>query len=161
MGCFNSITKDIIFYGEKWKQIDEKFSPFLTKELQPYFTIFKLCASIGIMYDEQSDFNENDQYSITIPRTVLMNNLSELDYLFQTAIISSKHASLNVDERLDLAFNDANEIEFDKILFLKKFANWGVDKWLSIISTTATNLPIDRIYRINQYIESVKNGIIN
>lgn len=160
MGIISNISSDIVFKGDKWQAIENKLEPFLPKETQPHFVIFKLCVAMGIMYDQQSEVVNDGDFVFNVPRTIMQREISDLDFLFQSAVVSSKLINYSIEDRLDLAFNTESKIEFDKIGFLKKFASFGIDKWLGIINSVTTSNTTELMDKINTFVESAKNGII-
>lgn len=112
--------------------------------------IFKICLAIGILYDRQLDDEESDleEDGLNIPRTMFNRYEAEMQFFFQTAILTSRCVELSERDRLYLAFSEeisAEELEgedadllklgvsekafkFNKIDFLRRFANYGAQK---------------------------------
>ncbi len=133
-----SLTSDVYLKGPIWAEtIDALKGTFFESN----WDIFSLCISIGIMYDQQieSDVMVPEGYDAEpryIPRTMLghAQNTALLDFMLQTALVTTKLLNLNEDERLQLAFDKNKNIEFKPLMFLTKFANFGVTKIHSLIS---------------------------
>lgn len=123
------LTTDVLLRGPIWaKTIDSLSSIFKTRT---NYSIFVLCMSIGIMYDQRKErFEDEELEPRTVPRNVLQNqDNGKLDFMFQAAILSSKTVDLSEEDRLELAFGDKVENEaFNKMGFLTQFANFGVTK---------------------------------
>ena len=121
----DKITKDISLRGEDW----EKLITQLYRTVFPtLYNMYVLCASIGIMYDQQLNIESGKDIEDAglVPRTVQQNNKEELEILFQTAVLTTDQVDFDEDTRLELAFGDGNKIEgFDEIHFLTLFANYG------------------------------------
>ena len=124
------ITTDVILKGNKWKDITDN----LRTIFKTNWEVYELCLGIGIMYDKQCEFEMNkDESPISIPRTLLQRNSLLLDIMFQSAILSTNNVECNEEERLNLAFDDEKAIEFNKMQFLTKFANYGLIKLENLI----------------------------
>ena len=128
------IGGDIVLQGREWNDL---LSCLDGKIFKTYYQVFILCASIGIMKDKrrvlQLTEEEKELPKLTIPRTVLMRNISDLDFLFSTAIITTESINKSVDERLRLAFGN-EETEFKKMNFLEEFAHYGLIEMSKVIS---------------------------
>lgn len=122
----DKLTVDISLKGDDWEKL---ISQLYRKVFSTMYNMYVLCASIGIMYDQQVSFdNDKDVEEVvgSIPRTVQQNNKEELEILFQTAVLTSDLIDFNEDIRLELAFGDSNPVEgFNQIHFLTLFANHG------------------------------------
>ena len=151
------LTSDVILKGEDWKTAVEKFAPFFDTKSQPYYSIFIISASIGIKYDIQKDSagvileNENN---LSVPRTVLIQHNTELDFMFQAAILSSKLVDFDEKTRMDLAFNTETVNPFNKMDFIVKFANFGVTKLLEQIGVNN----IDTMDKIKEFLNDTIEG---
>ncbi len=147
------IKTDIICWGNTWYQVGRGYgyneTPIFFKT---FWATFKLCIAIGILYDKQLEDEENadEEEKMTVPRTMFNRHSGEMQFFFQSAILSSKCVDLSEKDRLYLAFSeDISEEEmegedyetltkgvmeaalnFDKVEFLKKFANYGATKML-------------------------------
>jgi len=153
------ITSDVILKGHDWKQALDVFSPFFPQNLQPNYSIYVISMSIGIMYDKQSDCagdetDEEKENRASVPRTVLHPHNTDLDFLFQSAVLTSSLVDFNEESRMELAFNPATEIKFNKLDFLTKFANFGVSKLLE----QASDDPTDTMERIKKFLASTVEG---
>lgn len=152
------ITSDILLKGMNWSKALDILKPFFPQYLQPNYSLYTISISIGIMYDKQLDCagEENDDIDSkrSVPRTVLLPHSSDLDFLFQTAIITSSYVSFSEKDRIELAFNPNCEIKFNKIDFLSKYANFGVTKLLERIS----NDPIDTMEELKKFLAQSIEG---
>lgn len=149
------ITASLRLFGKEWNDILEYLVNHKDEPMfETYFDIFYLCASIGIYYDEISEI-PNDEYVREIPRIVLINRVQKMDYLYQIAVLSTKHLSLEEKERTNLAFDTNKSKEFGELKFLIKFANYGMKKLYEHIDFKSTLATIDQI---NSYCKSLVEG---
>ena len=116
---------DIPLKGQLWIDYIEKFRGSF---FETQWALFALCISIGIMYDKQLEFEALDNQNTSVPRSILnkMENRNLLEYMFQTAILTTKNVELDEKTRLSLAFGDEKDNDFNEYLFLTKFANYGL-----------------------------------
>lgn len=132
------LTNDVLLKGPIWAEtIDSLKGSFFATN----WDIYALCISIGMMFDSQiaSDdmvpkgYSEEPRY---IPRNMLGHAQHEslLDFMFQTALVTTKHLNLDEEKRLELAFSSDAKPDFSPIGFLTKFANFGVTKLHPLIS---------------------------
>lgn len=148
-------TTDVSLRGETWANICDRLRNTV---FSSYWQIYALCISIGIMYDEQAEFDSNE--TRTVPRTVLNhpNNNSLLDFLFQTAILTSRKVDLSEEQRLELAFAEEQTIDFNKLSFLTSFANFGIKK---IQEITEDKNDLESMESIMTFLnDSYENGIM-
>ena len=76
----------------------------------------------------------------------------KLDFMFQTAILSTTTENFTEDQRLELAFGE--KTEFKKIEFLTQFANFGVTK---LVEHTGTS-PLESMENIKNFLSSIVEG---
>lgn len=134
------LTQDVLLRGPVWADsIDRLVGPFFKTN----WDLFSLCVAIGMMYDEQveSDALVPEGYEAEpryIPRNVLghAQNLSLMELMVQSALITTKHLTYNEEERLELAFGDKMDGNFRPVVFLTKYANSGILKLNPLISDT-------------------------
>lgn len=141
------IKSDITLRGSVWSSVDQGYRK---KFFETQWEIFKVSLAIGILYDKQLEIGEgeNEDEGLNIPRTMFNRFNAEMQFFFQTAILTSQCITLSEKERLYLAFSDdipEEELEgddaellkrgvsekalsFNKIDFLKRFANYGATK---------------------------------
>ena len=121
------ITTDATLKGVIWADTIDRLKGTI---FDTQWGIFALCISIGIMYDQQTEFDSSDQEPRYVPRNVLHHaeNVALLDFMFQAAILTTKHIDMDEDQRLELAFGDEKDSDFNRIAFLTKFANYGAER---------------------------------
>ena len=141
------IRSDIVLKGTIWRKTFEKFQYFWPQSSQPIYNLYALSITIGIMYDKQIDV-------LNAPRTVLQPHNSDLDFMFQTAILTSKLVNYSDQERLKLAFDTKCDIAFNRFEFLTKFANFGVTKLLEI----SCDEPIEMMENLKKFMASSFEG---
>lgn len=134
------LTTDAILRGPIWAEMLDKLTGIIFKT---YWDVYALSISIGMMYDSQinsedmvpADY-ENDPRSV--PRTVLghSQNKALIEFMFQSALVTTKHLNMDEDERLELAFDNNKKPDFNPVAFLTKFANFGITKIREVISDT-------------------------
>lgn len=154
-----AITTDVTLKGSCWRKALDDFAPFFPQALQPNYSIYAISMSIGIMYDKQLDIageetDEEKDNRPTVPRTVLHPHNTDLDFLFQAAILTSTWVEYTEEERMNLAFNPSCDIKINKLEFLSKFANFGVTKLLE----QATDDQIDTMERLKKFLASTVEG---
>ncbi|MBQ4633982.1 MAG: hypothetical protein IJB71_01390 [Bacilli bacterium] len=151
------IRSDIVLKGTIWRKTFEKFQYFWPQSSQPIYNLYALSITIGIMYDQQIDVldveNDYDQ-PLNVPRTVLQPHNSDLDFMFQTAILTSKLVNYSDQERLKLAFDTKCDIAFNRFEFLTKFANFGVTKLLEI----SCDEPVEMMENLKKFMASSVEG---
>lgn len=129
------ITSDISLKGTAWNTAINTLGGIFTT--RTHYSLFMLCLAIGIMYDKRvEEPKENGEEKKTVPRNVLNNNDNgKLDFYFQAAILSTLTESLTEEQRLELAFGE--KTDFNKLGFLISFANFGVEKLVTLIGSTS------------------------
>ena len=143
------ITTDVALRGAAWDQAIDALAPLFKPRSQ--YSIFMLSLSIGIMYDRRIVSDEDYRHSV--PRNVIQNNDNgKLDFMFQSAILSTITESFTEDQRLELAFGD--KIEFKKIEFLTQFANFGVTKLVEHIGSS----PLESMENIKNFLATTVEG---
>lgn len=153
------ITGDVILKGCNWRKALDLFAPFFPQALQPNYSLFAISISIGIMYDRQEEIAgeetpEEKENRASVPRTVLHPHNTDLDFLFQSAILTTSLVTFNEEQRMDLAFNPSTEIKFSKLEFLTKYANFGVGKLLE----QGSDDPIEAMQNIKSFLASTIEG---
>lgn len=147
------LKSDIVLKGIDWAELNNRLvGTFFSTQ----WGLFKACLSIGILYDSHCEDIKGDDGDggINIPRTMFNRESSIMDFFFQSAILTTNRVDLNEKDRLFLAFASEISIDdmegedysilthgvsedalnFNKILFLKKFANFGASKLVKCIS---------------------------
>ena len=153
------IRGDVNLKGEEWLKALKLLTPFFSQSSQPNYSIYAISMSIGIMYDKQSDIageetDECKENPKSVPRTVLYQHNLDLDFLFQSAILTSSQVAFSEDERMNLAFNETCDIAFDRMSFLTKFANFGVSKLLEQVADD----PIETMQNIKKFLAATVEG---
>ena len=124
------IASDIILKGEIWKQAADGFSSFFKQ--RTHYDIFLISTAIGVVYDRQEEATDDgSDLDISIPRNVFNNRSEPFDKLVQTALLTSNTIDMTDEERLKLAFSGEKD-DFDRLGFLMKFANYGIQKLSSL-----------------------------
>lgn len=144
------IRSDIVLNGKIWKETCESLC---NKYFATYYQIFVLATSIGIRHDKREEFSLTQEEKannvfINIPRTVLHNQISEIDLLFSIAIISTQTEDFTTDERLRIAFGD-EESSYKKMKLLEEFANYGIKQ----IKEQITNNDLQTMENIKNLLE--------
>ena len=134
------LTTDAYLKGPIWHDTLDKL---VGTVFETQWDVFALCISIGMMYDGQieTDSMVPTGYEVephSVGRNVLgkAQNRALLEFMFQTALVTTKHLDLDEDARLELAFNDKSKPDFNPVAFLTKFANYGITKLSDVISDT-------------------------
>ncbi len=150
------LTTDVLLKGRSWNNTIDALSPIF--KTRTHYSIYILCMSIGIMYDQViEELEETDGETVkSIPRNVLQNqDNGKLDFMFQAAILSTKTENFSEEKRLDLAFGDKPQDEdFNKMRFLTRFANFGVTKLEEQIGDT----PVESMENIKSFLTSTIEG---
>ena len=134
------LTTDAILKGPIWAAMFDKLKGVV---FETNWDIYALSISIGMMYDAQieSDAMVPDGYEAEpryVPRNVLGHdkNKALLEFMLQTALVTTKHLDLDEDTRLAYAFDDQVKVEFNPVAFLTKYANYGITKINEVVSDT-------------------------
>lgn len=147
------ISTDVSLRGTDWNiAISSLESIFKTRT---NFSLFLLCASIGVMYDKQIVTPiENGEDQAYVPRTVLHQHSEDLDFLFQSAILTTTTENLSEEERLFLAFGEEKKSDFDRMKFITRFANFGVTKLNENIGSDV----LETMENIKDFLSSTMEG---
>ncbi len=130
-------SKDVILRGTAWDKAIEAYSSIFKS--RPFYNLFLLAASIGIIYDKRIEkLEENGEQPRTLPRNVI-DNQERIDHRFdvmaQTVILQSKTLNYSDDERMKIAFDD-QDTRVNALDILEEFANFGVTKLVEQIGAT-------------------------
>ena len=124
------LTTDAILKGPIWAEVLERL---VGPVFKTYWDVYALSISIGMMHDRQIEAEKMvpDGYDAeprSVPRTVLghPHNKALLEFMLQAAMVTTKHLELTEDERLGIAFDAEQKPSFNPIVFLTKYANYGV-----------------------------------
>lgn len=167
------LKSDIVLKGEIWNKVNQNY---VKKFFETQWGLFKVCLSVGILYDKTEEDKKGSEAEdgINIPRTMFNRYSSEMQFFFQSAILTTKTIGLSERDRLYLAFSeeiseeemsgeDADVImkgvsqealSFDKIDFLKGFANYGASKLVECISTNDSEM----MENIMEFLNDSYNG---
>lgn len=125
------LTTDAVLKGPVWAETLDRLDPIF----KTYWDVYALSISIGMMYDQQieADMMVPEGYVAepkSVPRTVLghTQNKALLEFMLQAAMVTTKHLNLSEDERLEVAFGEEEKLGFNPIVFLTKYANYGITK---------------------------------
>lgn len=150
------LTTDVLLKGPIWAKTIDSLSPIFTQRTN--YSIFMLCVSIGIMYDQRIEsFEEGDEPPRNVPRNVMQNQeqvkpTGKLEFMFQAAILSTLTENMSEDDRLELAFGESTD--FKKLEFLTQFANFGVTKLAELVGETV----IESMENIKNFLTSTVEG---
>ncbi len=167
------LKSDLVFRSDAWAKVNQGL---VKKFFDTQWGLFKVCLSIGILYDSSitEDKRDDSDEGVNIPRTMFNRDASEMQFFFQSAILTSNTVDLSEKDRLFLAFSDEipeEELEgedidlirkgvseealtFDKIAFLKGFANYGAEK----LSKCVTNNDSETMESIMEFMNDSYNG---
>ena len=171
------IKSDIICKGVTWYRVGKEYGyNEKPKFFDTFWASFKLCMAIGILYDKQLDDESNyeEEEKMTLPRSMFNRHAEEMKFFFQSAILTSNCIDLTEKDRLFLAFSEdvsedelegddyeiltkgvSNEaLDFDRVLFLKKFANYGASKLVEQLSEIDT----ETMENLAQFLTASYNG---
>lgn len=146
------LTTDVLLRGKIWANVIDKLSPIF--HTRTNYSIFVLCVSIGIMYDQRIEkFEDEELEPRNVPRNVMQNqDNGKFDFMFQAAVLSTKTEAFTEEKRLELAFGE--ETEFNKLGFLTQFANFGVTKLEEQIGETE----VESMENIKNFLASTIEG---
>lgn len=132
------LTTDASLKGPIWAETLDKLRGTV---FETYWDVYALCISIGMMYDCQIESDAmvpagHDAEPRSVPRNMLghAQNKALLEFMLQTALVTTKHLDLAEEERLELAFGSDKKLDFNPVAFLTKYANYGVTKVNEVIS---------------------------
>ncbi len=153
------LKSDIVLKGEIWNKVNQNY---VKKFFETQWGLFKVCLSVGILYDKRAEDEKGSEAEdgINIPRTMFNRYGSEMQFFFQSAILTTNTIELSEKDRLYLAFSEEiseeemsdedaevitkgvsqEALNFDKIDFLKGFANYGASKLVECISTNESEM---------------------
>lgn len=142
-----NVSRDLILQGNEWTEVIDKLVAGQNKGniFPTNYHLFFLAASIGINQEKiiESFLPVEDQRSI--PRTAQSNNAEIIDYLFETAVLSTDCLNMNDTEKLNYVFANENFNTSDKMEVLLKFANYGV----TILKECISDIDEETIDNIN------------
>lgn len=146
------LTTDVLLRGKTWANVIDKLSPIF--KTRTNYSIYILCISIGIMYDQRIEkFEDEDLEPRSVPRNVMQNNDNgKMDFMFQAAVLSTKTEDFSEEKRLELAFGEG--AEFNKLAFLTQFANYGV----TILEEQIGETNIESMENIKSFLVSTVEG---
>lgn len=137
------LKTDAILKGPIWADTIDRIVGKSGKIFKTNWDLYALSITIGIMHDCQieSDDMVPDGYDAEpryVPRNVLgdLQRRTLLEFMLQSAMITTKHLDLAENERLEIAFNADKKLEFNPVAFLTKFANYGITMIKDVIDDT-------------------------
>lgn len=130
-------TSDVILRGTAWDKAVIAYSDIFKS--RPYYNLFILSASIGIIYDIRLDkLPEEGEQPKTLPRNVIDNQERidrRIDLMAQTAVLNSSTLDYSEEDRLQIAFDEQDK-RIHALDLLQQFANFGVTKLVELIGAT-------------------------
>lgn len=146
------LTTDVLLRGTAWNKAITELAPIFKNRTN--YSLYILAMTVGIMYDRRIEKpDEDSEETKFVPRNVLRNNDNgKLDFMFQSAILSTTTESFSEEERLDLAFGE--KTDFKKMEFLTQFANFGVTKLVELIGAT----PLESMEKIKNFMVATVEG---
>ena len=163
------LNSDLTMYYPLWERADSELCS--NNELGIFnrlVDVFVLACAIGIKEDKAITEVEEP---LTSPKTIGRNTHREnldirdmLDFMLQNALIHSKTISLEMDERLKLAFNPDYTInKLSAANFLTGFANYGLTKIFDGFASKTSLVAVEELYSFfeglaeSQYDDILKN----
>lgn len=146
------ITRDIAFNTNKRDVFDTLSS---NRVFTRFIDLLIFAMSIGIVHDQRQKPTGEEKIEVARNTIVQPRLKRSLDFLFQTAILTTSDIQEKIDEdtRMRLAFNDEYEIEgFDKMNFLLEFAPYGLDL---IDQKILDKDPVNAVLNLNEFFEGL------
>ena len=167
------LKSDIVLKGDIWYKVNQGY---VRKFFETQWGLFKVCLSVGILYDSHAEDEKgaDAEDGINIPRTMFNRNAAEMQFFFQSAILTSNTVNLSEKDRLYLAFSEEiseeemegedaetlkkgvseEAINFDRVEFLKKFANYGAAKLAECLTSNES----ETMENLMEFMNSSYNG---
>ena len=127
------LKTDAILKGPVWAETIDKLVAKTGKVFKTNWDLYALSITLGMMHDCQIESDDMvpegyDAEPRYVPRNVLgdLQRRTLLEFMLQSAMITTKHLDMAENERLEIAFNDDKKLDFNPVAFLTKFANYGV-----------------------------------
>ena len=154
------LRSDILLKGEDWFFINETMSDNKDKKKEArILDYYFLAIAIGIKNDKVLE-DEGSETTASISRNTIMPESGKLSYLFKTAILTTNTVSFNNSDRAYLAFSEElsgeevdeeereqlkkgiteEALKFNKIQFLRGFANYGAKEIVKLYDSNDTNM---------------------
>ena len=163
-----NLSGDIILRNNLWNDAEEKLCNNLIFERM--VDLFVVCCSIGIKDDKilDNDITDDDKPKSIGRNTYLVKNedlTNILTFLFQNAVLNSKHLDFDNETRLRLAFDpdfpdSKSKIQFSPTNFLVKFASYGLNKILEAQNVNDLTFISNIKNCIDEYMENDYSDII-
>lgn len=158
-----TLNSDFILYHPLWERADNEL---VNKDGIGVFNrlidVYVLACSIGIKDDKRSEPDE----PLLSPKSIARNTYTSMantdladlvDFLMKTAIVTTSHIDLNMDERLKLAFDpDYTVKNFSATSLLNGFANYGIEQIFNNIDSQTPIIAIEEMYSYFTSLESSK-----
>lgn len=141
------VSRDLILQGKEWTDVIDRTVANQNKgNIFPYnYHLFFLATSIGINAGRIIDSFEPYEDQRSIPRTAQSNNAELINYLFETAILSTDCLNMSDNEKLKFVYGNEDFNISDKLDVLLKFANYG----LTVIKECISDIDEETIDNLN------------
>ena len=134
------ISGDILLRHSLWNEAEEKLcNGFIFARLVDLFIV---ACSIGIKEDKiiENDLSDDDRIKSIGRNTYLVKNedlTAIINFMFQNAVLNSKHINFDDKTRLRIAFDpdfpeEKTKINLSPTGFLVKFATYGLKQLLDL-----------------------------
>lgn len=167
------LKSDIVLKGDIWYRVNQNY---VKRFFDTQWGLFKVCLSVGILYDHRAedDKSVDAEDGINIPRNMFNRNAGEMQFFFQSAVLTTNTLDLSERDRLYLAFSEEiseeemvgeeadvikrgvsdRALNFDRINFLKGFANYGAIK----LSECISNNDSEMMENLMEFLNNSYNG---
>ena len=142
-----NVSRDLILQGKEWTDVIDRIVAGQNKGniFPTNYHLFFLATSIGINQEKIIESFEPFDDQRSIPRTAQSNNAETIDYLFETAVLSTDCLGMSDEEKLNFVFANEKFNTSDKMEVLLKFANYG----LTVIRECISDIDEETIDNIN------------
>lgn len=147
--------RDMDLKHPNWKKVEELLESNGALGLfNRLVDIFILACAIGVKEDKILESGTEEGRSIARNTLNVNSEVSDrLELLYRTAIVTTKYINYTVDERLRIAFDpDSNtDNNLYPTNFLVPYANYGLEKLLSVTTNHDMETIINYMDLINSY----------
>ena len=160
------LNSDLILFHPLWEKADNELCG---KDGIGLFNrlidVYVLACAIGVKEDKAiteyelplSNPKSIGRNTYMSPTNVDLSNL--LSFMLQNILLNSKTISLEMDERLKLAFDpDYNSNKLRASELLNGFANYGIEQIFSIIDSVS---PLVAVEEIHSYFEEMSDTMLD